>query len=383
MTERRLGVILHGATGRMGLNQHLVRSLLAIREEGGLVLADGERLVPDPILVGRDGARLAALAAAHGVPRWTTDLDAALSEREDIVFFDAASTGRRAELAKRAIAAGKHVYLEKPTAQTLADAMDLARLATQAGLKHGVVQDKLFLPGLQKVKLLKDSGFFGRILSVKLDFGWWVFDGEQQPAQRSSWNYRHGEGGGLVLDMYSHWRYILDRLIAPVVSVGCLCATHVPRRRDEKGRPYEVDVEDAAYAVMELEGGILATVTSSWCTRVRRDDLLTIQVDGTLGSAVAELHRCRIQPHVATPKPPWSIDAPQSMDLFAQWQEVPDNAVYPNSFRIGWELFLRHVAEDAPFVSTLLEGAKGVQLAELAYRSNAERRWIGVPPLQL
>jgi predicted dehydrogenase len=383
MGERRIGIILHGATGRMGTNQHLRRALLAFRDEGGLALGNGDRLVPDPILVGRDAGKLSALASALKVERWTTDLDAALSERGDAVFFDCAATGTRPALAKRAIAAGKHIYLEKPTAPTLAEALELARLATRAGVKHGVIQDKLFLPGLQKLKLLRDSGFFGRILAARLEFGYWIFDGEQQSAQRSSWNYKRREGGGLVLDMYSHWRYIIDHLIAPVARISALIKTHVPRRRDERGEPYEVDVEDGAYALLELEGGIPVTLTSSWATRVRRDDLMTIQVDGTAGSAVAGLHHCRIQPLAATPKPLWNPDAPQSMNLYEQWQLMPDNAVYPSSFRRCWELFLRHVAEEAPFVPTLLEGAKGVQLAEAAYQSARERRWIDLPALAI
>ena len=383
MADRRLGIIIHGATGRMGTQQHLQRALLAIRGEGGLVLANGDRLVPDPLLVGRNGAKLAALAGALGVERWTADLDAALSDRSDAVFFDAASTGLRPGLVERAIAAGKHVYVEKPTAPNLAEALALARSAAAAGIKNGVIQDKVFLPGLRKLKLLRDSGFFGRILSVRIDFGWWVFDGELQPSQRTSWNYRKRDGGGIVLDMYSHWRYIIDRVIAPVTRISCLTRTHILRRWDEQAKPYEVDADDAAYAMMELEGGIVAMVTSSWATRVRRDDLLAIQIDGTLGSAASGLFQCRVQPLATTPKPLWSADIPQAMNLFAQWQDVPDNAIYPSSFRSCWEGFLRHVAEDAPFGQTLLEGAKGVQLAELAYESSRTGRALDVPPLTL
>ena len=383
MAERRIGIIIHGASGRMGTNQHLGSALLALRDEGGLPLGNGDRLVPEPILVGRSAEKLGSLARARGIERWTTDLDAALGERDAAVFFDCAQTGPRTALVTRAIAAGKHIYVEKPTAPSLAEALELARLATRAGVKNGVIQDKLFLPGLQKLKLLKDSGFFGRILAVRLDFGYWIFDGEQQPAQRPSWNYKEAEGGGLVLDMYSHWRYIIDRLIAPVRRISALIKTHVPQRRDERGEPYAVDVEDAAYAVLELEGGIAATVTSSWATRVRRDDLMTIQIDGANGSAVAGLHHCRIQPLAATPKPQWNADAPQDMDFRAQWQEMPENAVYPSSFRRCWELFLRHIAEDTPFIPTLLEGAKGVQLAEAAYQSHREGRWVELPELSL
>ncbi len=375
MAERRIGIIVHGATGRMGTTQHLARALLAIRAEGGLALAGGDRLMPDPIVVGRDAGRLAAL----GVQRWTTDLDAALANGDDELFFDCAPSGLRPALVRRALAAGKHVYVEKPTAPTLGEALDLARLARQRGRKNGVIQDKLFLPGLQKLKLLKDGGFFGRILAARIEFGWWVFDGELIPAQRTSWNYRKRDGGGLVLDMYSHWRYIIDRLIAPVTRIACIAQIHQPRRRDERGQAFDVDVEDAAYALLELEGGIVATLNSSWATRVRRDDLLTIHIDGTLGSAVAGLHRCRIQPHLATPKPPWNADVPQPMDFYAQWQDVPDTIAYPGPFRSCWEQFLRHLAEDAPFVPTLLEGAKGVQLAELALQASRERRFLDVP----
>ncbi len=381
MAERRIGIIVHGATGRMGTTQHLARALLAIRGEGGLALSNGDRLMPDPLLVGRDGGRLGALARSLGVARWTTDLDAALAEREDELFFDCAPTGLRPALVRRALAAGKHVYVEKPTAPTLDEALELARLAARAGRKNGVIQDKLFLPGLLKLKLLRDGGFFGRILAVRIDFGWWVFDGDEQPSQRMSWNYRKRDGGGIVLDMYPHWRYIIDHLVAPVRRVCCIAKTHTQRRRDERGEAFDVDVDDAAYALMELDGGIVATVTSSWATRVRRDDLLVIQVDGTLGSAVAGLHRCRMQSHLATPKPPWNADVPQPMDFYAQWQDVPDNLAYPASFRSCWEGFLRHLAEDAPFRATLLEGAKGVQLAELAYRSEQEGRWLDVPDL--
>ncbi len=383
MGERRIGIIVHGATGRMGTTQHLARALVAIRDEGGLALRKGDRLMPDPLLVGRSADKLAALAARFAIARWTTDLDAALAGSEDEVFFDCAPTGTRPALVRRALAAGKHVYVEKPTAPSLEEALDLARLAVRAGAKNGVIQDKVFLPGLQKLKYLRDSGFFGRILAVRIDFGWWVFDGDDQPSQRMSWNYRKRDGGGIVLDMYSHWRYIIDRVIAPVTRVSCIVKTHTQRRRDERGEMFDVDVDDAAYAVLELEGGIVATVTSSWATRVRRDDLLTIQIDGTHGSAVAGLHRCRIQPYAATPKPPWNADVPQPMDFYTQWQEMPDNTIYASSFRSCWEGFLRHLAEDAPFAPTLLEGAKGVQLAELAYRSSREGRWLDVPALTL
>jgi predicted dehydrogenase len=382
MGERRIGIIMHGVTGRMGTNQHLVRSIRAIREQGGVALRDGTRLVPDPILVGRSAGKLEALADAHGIDRWTQDLDAALGEPDDEIFFDAASTQLRAALLKRAIAAGKHVYCEKPTAETLEDALGAYRAAARAGIRHGVVQDKLWLPGLLKLKMLIDAGFFGRILSVKGDFGYWVFEGDWQPAQRPSWNYRKADGGGIILDMLCHWRYVLDNLFGEVRSVFCLGANHIPERVDESGGPYRADADDAAYATLELEGGVIAQINSSWCTRVRRDDLLVFQVDGTHGSAVAGLTRCYTQGRVNTPRPVWNPDAGLTPDFRADWQEVPDNQAYDNAFKAEWELFLRHVAGEGDFRWNLLEAAKGVQLAELGLRSWKERRMLDVPPLE-
>src|SRR4051794_22453133 len=302
MAQRRIGIIMNGVTGRMGTNQHLVRSIAAIRADGGLKLADGDTLMPDPILVGRNEAKLAALGRAHGIERLTTDLDAALAGPDEI-FFDAATTQLRAGLIRRAIEAGKHVYTEKPTADRLEDAVEIARLAKQRGIKHGVVQDKLFLSGLQKLKLCIDSGFIGRMLSVRGEFGYWVFEGDWQPAQRPSWNYKAEEGGGIILDMLCHWRYVLDNTFGAVKAVSCLGATHIPERWDEAGKPYPSTAEDAAYATFQLDGGIVVHFNSSWCVRVRRDDLLTLQVDGTHGSAVAGLGRCLTQPRANTPKP--------------------------------------------------------------------------------
>jgi predicted dehydrogenase len=381
MAEHRLGIIMNGVTGRMGTNQHLVRSIVALRKQGGLALRNGDRVMPDPILVGRSAEKLKALAAAHGVARWTTDLDAALADKRDEIFFDAASTQLRASLVRKALAAGKHVYCEKPVADSLGDALDMARLAARSGLKHGVVQDKLFLPGLLKVKMLRDAGFFGRMLSVRGEFGYWVFEGDWQAAQRPSWNYRKADGGGIILDMLCHWRYVLDNLFGEVKAVSCLGATHIPARWDEQGKRYDADSDDAAYATFQLEGGVIAQINSSWAVRVRRDDLATFQIDGTHGSAVAGLQKCFTQARVNTPRPVWNPDVPQSIDFLKTWQEVPDNQVYDNAFKIEWEMFLRHVCEDAPFKHTLAEGAKGVQLAECALQSWRERRWIDVPAL--
>jgi predicted dehydrogenase len=382
VAEQRIGIIMHGVTGRMGYNQHLVRSILAIRDRGGIALSNGDRLVVDPIIVGRDRDKIEALAKKHNIARWGTDLDAALANPDDTIFFDAGTTLMRAGLLEKALAAGKHVYCEKPTSDDLDVAVNLARTARASGLKHGVVQDKLFLPGLMKIKMLRDSGFFGDILSVRGEFGYWVFEGDWQKAQRPSWNYRKADGGGIILDMLCHWRYVLDNLFGEVKAVSCLGATHIPERVDEKGNRYKADTDDAAYATFELEGGVIAQINSSWTTRVRRDDLVTFHVDGTHGSAVASLHKCWTQHRVNTPKPVWNPDQPQTMNFFNDWEEVPDNWPADNGFKVQWEMFLRHVAEDAPWPYGLEAGAKGVQLAELGLKSWEERRWLDVPKLE-
>ena len=382
MKQQRIGIIMNGVTGRMGTNQHLVRSIVAIRKQGGVRLADGSRVIPDPILVGRNAGKVEALANAHGIERWTTDLAKALKDENDTVFFDAASTQLRSTLLKQAIAAGKHVYCEKPVATTLAEAMDLYKAAKKAGIKHGVVQDKLWLPGLLKLKMLRDSGFFGKILSVRGEFGYWVFEGDWQEAQRPSWNYRTQDGGGIILDMLCHWRYVLDNLFGEVRAVSCLGATHIPNRWDENGKKYKATADDAAYATFELDGGVIAHFNSSWAVRVRRDDLLTLQVDGTHGSAVAGLRRCFTQSRVNTPKPVWNPDIAQPIDFFAGWQEVPDNAPMENAFKAQWELYLKHVAGEGEFRWDLMEGARGVQLAELGLKSWKQRKWMEVPALK-
>ncbi len=382
MAETRIGIVMNGVTGRMGTNQHLVRSVLAIREQGGVRGPRGT-IVPEPVLVGRDADKLARLAKAHGLTRYTTDLDEALAEPDVSVYFDALATSLRAPAVKRAVAAGKHVYCEKPIAADLDTALDLARAAEAAGVKNGVVQDKLFLPGLLKLKRLLDSGFFGQVLSVRGEFGYWVFEGDWQPAQRPSWNYRAAEGGGIVLDMFAHWEYVITNLFGPIASLVNLGATHVPVRYDEAGRRYDADADDAAYAIFELRDGTVVQMNSSWATRVYRDDLLTLQVDGTLGSAVAGLREVRVQPRATTPKPVWNPDVPNPIDFRAGWTLVPTNDSYDNAFKVQWERFLRHVAWDEPFPWTLRAGARGVQLAELGLTSWRERRWVDVTELPL
>jgi predicted dehydrogenase len=387
MATQRLGIIMHGVTGRMGMNQHLIRSIVAIRNQGGVALASGDKVMPDPILIGRNAAKIEALARSQGIPRWGTDLDAALASQEDTVFFDAGTTQMRPQLLARALRAGKHVYCEKPIATTLGEAVEIAKMAQKSGLKHGAVQDKLFLPGLRKLDMLRRAGFFGRMLSLRLEFGYWVFEGDLQPIQRPSWNYRAEDGGGMILDMMCHWRYVLDNLFGEVKSISCLGATHIPERWDEDGNKYRATADDAAYAIAELVGHngepVIAQLNMSWATRVRRDDLVTFHVDGTHGSAVAGLQECRAQSRVATPRPVWNPDVKQTMNFFDQWQEIPDSQVYDNGFKIQWEHFIRHVVEDAPYRWTLPEGAKGVQLVEAALQSWKERRFVDVPPLTI
>ena len=383
MAQQRIGIIMNGVTGRMGTNQHLARSIVAIRKQGGIALPNGDMLYPDPILVGRNAQKLQALAQTYQIERWSTDLEACLANPDDTIYFDAQTTSHRAECLRQAIAAGKHIYCEKPVADNLAITLEIARLAEAAGIKHGVVQDKLFLPGLLKLKRLIDGGFFGRILSVRGEFGYWVFEGDWQPAQRPSWNYRAEDGGGIIIDMLCHWRYVLDNLFGAVQSVQCIGATHIPQRVDEQGQAYAATADDAAYATFELANGVIAQINSSWCTRVYRDELVVFQVDGTEGSAVAGLRDCKVQHRSITPKPVWSPDTPNAIPFRSSWQDVPDNMVYDNGFKVQWELFLKHVAIDTPFRWTLREGAKGVQLAELGIQSWQERRWLDVPELPL
>jgi predicted dehydrogenase len=377
-TTRTIGVVMNGVTGRMGYRQHLVRSVLAIREAGGVRLADGSLLVPEPILVGRSAAKLAELAARHGLARWTTELGEALAEPDVEIYFDAQVTSAREKALAEAVAAGRHVYTEKPVGSTLAGAASLAHLVHQAGVTCGVVHDKLFLPGIITLRRLLDEGFFGQVLSVRGEFGYWVFDGEHRPAQRPSWNYRAEDGGGIVVDMFCHWSYLLEHLFGRVRSVNALAVTHVPTRWDG-GLSYRATADDAAYAVFELDGGVVAQINSSWCTRVHRDELFEFQVDGTAGSAVAGLRGCRVQPAATTPAPVWNPDQPVAERYRDQWIEVPQGPEPDNGFKAQWELFLRHVADGVPFPYDIESGVRGVQLADLGLRSSAQGRRLEVP----
>ena len=381
MTRKVISVALNGVTGRMGYRQHLVRSLLSIREQGGVRLDDGTTVYPEPILVGRSEERLRAIASRHGLARWTTSLDEVLADPSVEVYFDTQVTSAREASLMKAIEAGKHVYTEKPVAESLDGALRLARAAQAAGIVHGVVHDKLFLPGVIKLRRLVSGGFFGRVLSVRLEFGYWVFEGDGIPAQRPSWNYRAADGGGIVLDMFPHWQYLLTDLFGPVTALYARAATHIPRRWAESGLLYDATADDAAYAVLEFAGGAFASANSSWTVRVNRRELLELQVDGTHGSAVAGLRHCAVQHRVSTPLPVWNPDLPDPIDYQSQWADVPDNMPFDNGFKAEWELFLKSAAEGTPFAWDLVEGAKGVQLAELALQSSAEGRRVVVPAL--
>jgi predicted dehydrogenase len=380
-TIHSVGIIMNGVTGRMGLNQHLRRSIWAIIQQGGVKLGPSEVIMPKPVLVGRNSAKLEAISAECGGLPWATKLDEVLADPQYDIYFDSQTTDRRAADVKKAIAAGKHIYCEKPVAETLEVALELAKVADKAGVKHGVVQDKLWLPGLRKLQTLKELGFFGRIFSVRGEFGYWVFEGDTVPIQRPSWNYRKEDGGGIIIDMLCHWRYVLDNLFGPVKAVSCMGATHIPTRWDENGKPYDCTADDAAYATFEIEGGILAHFNSSWCVRVRRDDLLTIQVDGTKGSAVAGLRNCWTQHYGNTPRPTWNPDIESPLNYLDGWQKVPEQDTFDNAFKVQWELFLRHVVKNEPFRWGLIEGAKGVQLAEKGLESWKKRAWVDIPAL--
>ncbi|MEV6230090.1 Gfo/Idh/MocA family oxidoreductase [Saccharopolyspora shandongensis] len=379
MTDRTYRILMNGVTGRMGYRQHLLRSVLAIRDDGGVPLADGSRIQVEPVLVGRNAEKLARIAAQHDIAEWSTDLDALLAEDAAEIYFDTQVTSERRKAVLKAVAAGKHVYAEKPVAETVAEGEELVTAAEDAGVVNGVVHDKIFLPGLQKLKRLVDAGFFGRILSVRGEFGYWVFEGDLLPAQRPSWNYRAEDGGGVVLDMFCHWNYVLENIFGRVRAVTAKAVTHIPQRWDENGQRYDATADDAAYAIFELDGGIIAQINSSWAVRVERKELLEFQVDGTHGSAVAGLFGCRIQPRVRTPRPSWNPDLPTTEDFRGQWDEIPDNAEFHNGFRAQWERFLLDVHHGRPHPYDLAAGVRGLRLAAAGLTSSAEGRRIELP----
>jgi predicted dehydrogenase len=376
MTTKTIGIIVNGATGRIGSTQHLANALVPISREGGLAVGD-DRVVPRPLLVGRDESRLAQIAAAHGLPEWSTDLDATLGDPGFTVFFDAAATHQRRQVLERAIAADKHIYTEKPVALTAVDGLALLAAVRARGLKHGAVEDKQHLPGLQKLSALARAGFFGRVVGFRLEFGWWVFDGIERPAQRPSWNYTRAGGGGLILDMYPHWRYVIETILGPIRRIVTAAATATPERIDEAGARYRVDVEDTATTLVELETGATGTILSSWATRVRRDDLMTFQVDGTGGSAIAGLHRCRVQTAAGTPTVKhFNPTTDLGIDYDADWTDAPAAGPYTNPYRVGWEDFLRHLVTGAPMRSDLAAGIRDLQFAEACRRSAAAGAWV-------
>jgi len=377
-----VGIIMNGVTGRMGTNQHLMRSMVEIIRQGGVKIGEDQVIMPDPILVGRNPVKLEERSGLSDVKKWTIDLDTALSDPHYVIYFDAQTTDRRTAALKKAIKAGKHVYCEKPTAFTTGEACEVYQLAREAGVKHGVVHDKLWLPGFLKLKQLIDDGYFGEILSIRGEFGYWVFEGDRISAQRPSWNYRKEDGGGIILDMFPHWSYLLENFFGRIVAVSCVGATHIKKRWDEQGKPFTCTAEDAAYATFKLGSGVIARFNSDWATRIRRDDLLTVQVDGTEGSAVAGLRKCWIQPYSSTPKPVWNPDIESPINFLDSWTPVPDHETYDNAFKVQWELFLKHVVIDTPFPYDLLSGARGVQLAEKGLASWQNQAWENVPELE-
>jgi predicted dehydrogenase len=371
-----IGIIVNGATGRIASTQHLANALLPIRAEGGLAIGSG-RIMPRLLLSGRDEKRLATLARGNEIDCWTTNLDAALSDPGFSIFFDAAATVQRVPTLTKAIAAGKHIYSEKPVSLSVSEGMSLLAAVRARGLKHGAVEDKIFLPGLQKLAQLAGKKFFGRITGFRLEFGWWVFDGFERKSQRPSWNYRQSGGGGLTMDMYPHWRYVIESILGAIRRIVAASATAVPQRADESGARYDVDVDDTSVTLVELDNGTIGTILCSWATRVRRDDVLTFQIDGTGGSAIAGVHRCWAQSASDTPEirhinPMVDI----AFDYRRDWKEVSEPVDRTNPYRIGWERFLRHIVAGEPLASDLSAGIRDVKLVEACNRSAAEGRWI-------
>ena len=372
---------MNGVTGRMGYRQHLVRSVLAIRDEGGIELPDGSRLQVEPVLIGRRMDKLARAGRAPRGRRLHHRPRRRAGRRHGHVYFDSQITGERKKAILKAVAAGKHVFTEKPIAESVEEGQELVDAAREAGIIDGVVHDKLYLPGLLKLKRLVDAGFFGEILSVRGEFGYWVFEGDIVPAQRPSWNYRAEDGGGMVLDMFCHWNYVLENLFGRVRSVTAKAVTHIPQRWDEQGRPYQATADDAAYGIFELEGGIIAQINSSWAVRVDRASWWSSRSTAPTGrpwrgcSAAACSTGCRRRSRSGTPT------CPTDQDFRSQWDDVPDNEVFRNGFRAQWERYLLDVHAGRPHLYDFAAGVRGLQLVEAGLRSSAEGRTIQLQEL--
>ena len=355
METKRIGIILNGVTGRMGTNQHLDRSICAMIKEGGVKVSDDLTLIPDPILTGRNESKLAAIANKYGEAtigkplKYTTDIKGALNgDHGDYeVFFDSSGTLQRGKFIEMAAAAGKAIYCEKPTATNVDEALRIADIVESHGLKNGVVQDKLWLPAFRKINKLKEDNFFGKILSVRGEFGYWVFTGvdEERPAQRPSWNYRKEDGGGIMIDMFCHWQYVISNLFGPIDRLVAHGNTDIGERRDENKTLYPCSADDSAYTIFVLKDGTVCQFNSSWCVRVRRDDLLTLEINGTKGSAVAGLREVYIQSDEDTPKPVWNPDVEQPLNSMRAGRSMkittimimPSKSNGMNSFRM-WPL---------------------------------------------
>ena len=383
MATKRLGIIMHGVTGRMGYNQHLVRSICAIRDAGRRRACERRPrdARSDPGRPQRGEARRDRRSGTASRAT-TTDLDAALANTDDTVFFDAGSTQMRADLLSKAIDAGKDVYCEKPIADTLADAIKVAKLARSRGIKNGVVQDKLFLPGLRKMKLLKDAGFFGRMLSVRGEFGYWVFEGDLQPIQRPSWNYRKADGGGIILDMLCHWRYVLDNLFGEVKAVSCLGVTHIPRAHRRSGQALHGRCRRCRLCDVRARG-----------RRDRADQLVLVRArEARRSRHLPGRRHARLggrRPH-ALLHPASREHAASGLESGRAADDELQRAVggsaghqaYDNGFKLQWEDFIRHVVRGSALdVRSARKASRACSSPSSGCKSWAERRWLDVPDL--